>query len=422
MARAPHNPEAEMCALGCMALSEKAAAEVARVLAPHKFHVPGNRTVAEAVWALMAEGQAVDLVTLRDKLVSLGTLAVAGGIDYLKQCLEAVPSARNARHYAQIVHDRWVERTVLARMDAAKAAVQSGDTGWRESAAGILDGLFPGEPVGGDVGDIVAGLDTRPAFAGSGVPTGLMCFDATSKSGGLDRGFYGIMAAASGAGKTYMGCQIASHACDAHGLAVVLVTLELDAERIVRRILTQRCGLFDLDHARREGKEGVWQSAKDAVAMWDLQIEDYSESDDSQMDLDVVVGRLEAIHAKRPRDLYVVDFVQEITVKGQEQEFKAHRKIAKRFKAFAKRTGAAVWLLSQVGEYGDRVGRVAGGEALTKLASQWISLEDRKGEAKGDTKQVLVCRKMREGRGKWEAEVAMDRRYLTFKEVRDAGF
>lgn len=413
--REPHDNQAEMCAVGAVLLDAKALASVKRVVKPDHFFVPAHQAVCAAAYALADEGQAVDLVTIRAKLTATGKLGEAGGMDYLVQCCEAVQSVKNAGHYAGIVRDRWVDRTVLARLDAARAAVLEGDKSWREKAGGVLDGMFPGEPLGGDVADIVAKMDERPPFLGSGIKTGLRCFDSASNSGGLDRGFYGIFAGPSGWGKTYAGCQIAAHASD-DGLAVVFLTFELDADRIVRRMVRQQCGLFDLDQARRENREDTWHSVKAKVEMWDLHVEDYSESDESQTELDAVVGRMEALHAARPRDLFVVDFVQEITVKGStDKSYLDQRKVARRFKSFAKRTGAAVWLLSQVGEYGDREGRVAGGEALTKLASQWLSLEQRgKGD---DVRQVLVCRKMREGKGKWEQEVAMDKKYLILKEV-----
>lgn len=107
------NVEAEMCTLGAMLMSEKACEEVFALLRPEDFYHPAHREIYKRMQNLAYSNTAIDLVTLKNELIQREELAKVGGLDYLIQIGESVPSAANASHYAQIVLDRATERRLI---------------------------------------------------------------------------------------------------------------------------------------------------------------------------------------------------------------------------------------------------------------------------------------------------------------------
>lgn len=105
--------EAEMAALGSMIMSDKAAAEVAAYLSASDFYRPAHKVIFKALATMVANNVGMDLVNLRNQLVSAGDLLTAGGEDYLIFLGEYVPSVANAMNYAHTVKDKSSRRTVI---------------------------------------------------------------------------------------------------------------------------------------------------------------------------------------------------------------------------------------------------------------------------------------------------------------------
>src|SRR5437763_1976272 len=92
----PHNLEAEMSSLGTMLLSEKACEDVLGILKEDEFSSPAHRGIVKAIHQRALNSKAVDVLTLKNELLERGRLQSAGGVDYLLQIQESVPSAANA--------------------------------------------------------------------------------------------------------------------------------------------------------------------------------------------------------------------------------------------------------------------------------------------------------------------------------------
>lgn len=108
----PQNLEAEQGVLGSILLSHEALDDVVEVLRPDHFYSEANQRIFEAVMRLHERGVKGDAVTLSEELTRNGDMEVVGGDQYLIQVLEAVPNAAHARYYADIVRDRWIQRTL----------------------------------------------------------------------------------------------------------------------------------------------------------------------------------------------------------------------------------------------------------------------------------------------------------------------
>lgn len=105
-----HSHENEMCVLGAMILSAKAIEDIRPVVTGEMFFNKYNGIIFEAIMKLHTAGTAIDFVTLKTEMNERKVLMRAGGVEYLIQVAESVPTAANALHYARKVRDLWIRR------------------------------------------------------------------------------------------------------------------------------------------------------------------------------------------------------------------------------------------------------------------------------------------------------------------------
>jgi len=99
----PHNLEAEQALLGCLLLDTKIQVEISANLKAEDFYSESHKLIFTAMLEIIKNNLPVDLVTLTDKLEKLGTLEDAGGITYIAELTNVVPSSANYQRYLSIV-------------------------------------------------------------------------------------------------------------------------------------------------------------------------------------------------------------------------------------------------------------------------------------------------------------------------------
>src|SRR5882672_7398809 len=117
--RPPQNLEAEMCVLGAILLDNKALMVALDTLDAEDFYRDANRTVFSAMLLMDEQQTAIDAITLKDTLRSLGKLEEVGGTAYIAECAALVPTAGNVAYYARIVRRKAVLRNLISVCTAA---------------------------------------------------------------------------------------------------------------------------------------------------------------------------------------------------------------------------------------------------------------------------------------------------------------
>jgi hypothetical protein len=164
---------AEMALLGSLivAWAERPAlyAEVRRTVRPGDFALAAHREIAAAVCHLVDAGVHPDLVALPAELRRRGTLGEVGGVKYLADLAECVPSSANAMHYASLVANAARLRTIQAAAHAAaeRAADPGGDParlaeGLRAVAVSVAAASASASASAGGEGAASGPADARP--------------------------------------------------------------------------------------------------------------------------------------------------------------------------------------------------------------------------------------------------------------------
>ena len=110
----PQDLVAERSVLGSVLLSNDAIDEVLQHIRADHFYADPHRRMFAAIQDMFDAGiRGIDPVTLGHELERRGELAEIGGAAYIAQVLEAVPHAAHAEYYAKIVHERWLQRTLI---------------------------------------------------------------------------------------------------------------------------------------------------------------------------------------------------------------------------------------------------------------------------------------------------------------------
>ena len=99
----PHAPEAERAILACILQQPESTADAVSSLQRESFYVPLHKTLWDACDALKRSGQAFDLITLGEHLEAGGKLDEMGGMPFLRDIRNSVPTIANLATYVQTV-------------------------------------------------------------------------------------------------------------------------------------------------------------------------------------------------------------------------------------------------------------------------------------------------------------------------------
>lgn len=265
----PWAPEAEVSVLGGCLIDTEAIAKAAGVVTPEMFHAEKHRRIFDAVLRLDARGDVVDPVTLEEELKRTGDLAAVGGLGYLAELLDAVPTAANVEFHARLVRDAAVRRRLIeAGGQIAELGFDlEGHTpdGAVDAAQELLSAIALSDSGGGLVwvkkllNETFTEIERRAASKDgiTGLATGFP--DLDHQTGGLQKGDLIVLAARPSMGKTALATGILLHCAIHLQRAVALFSLEMSSQQILMRFLAHEAlvNLMSLTRGRLEDADYV---------------------------------------------------------------------------------------------------------------------------------------------------------------------
>ena len=109
----PNDVEAEQAVLGAMMLDQDTVMNATETLKADDFYREENKLIFSAMLALYGRGEPIDIITVKDELVSLGKLEVCGGIEYIADLVDKVPITANSDRYIKIVEEKSILRNLI---------------------------------------------------------------------------------------------------------------------------------------------------------------------------------------------------------------------------------------------------------------------------------------------------------------------
>jgi replicative DNA helicase len=218
----PYAPEAEISVLGAMLIDNVAVMKVLEILDESMFYRGAHQRIFRGMVRLFQRGLVVDPPSIADTLKDSGELEQAGGLSYLAEMLDSVPTAANVEYHAKIVKDRAIRRRAIEVMsEGIKSAYEPGNIETDDLLESVQSRLF-GVASAGDDGSLqwvrkslmgtFERIETAAQAGGgiTGVPSGLM--DLDEMTGGFQKADLIVVAARPSMGKSALVTGIALHA------------------------------------------------------------------------------------------------------------------------------------------------------------------------------------------------------------------
>ena len=355
----PHSQEAEQSLLGALLLDNQAFDRVSW-LGENAFYADRHRRIWRALSKVIEAGRGADIVTLCDELGP--DLDRVGGTNYIAGLSQNTPSALHINRYAELVHERAVQRQLAqvctsiaeqalspASIDVAKLLDDAEGRILRiaESTARRGEGPLDIKPLLARVLERVDELYHRDGQDGvTGLPTGFHDLDA--KTAGLQAGDLIIVAGRPSMGKTAFALNIAEYTAVEKRLPVAIFSMEMSGTQLTQRLVGS-IGRID-QHKMRTGRlsDDEWAAMSKAIGrLHDAPISIDESASLTALELRARARRLQRQHGKL--GLIVVDYLQlmEATSKGEHRATEISE-ISRSLKALAKELEVPVVALSQL--------------------------------------------------------------------------
>ncbi|MFA5084186.1 MAG: DnaB-like helicase N-terminal domain-containing protein, partial [Candidatus Paceibacterota bacterium] len=109
----PQDIETERAVLGALMIDPAAIIKVADFLFSADFYKPAHQKIYEVIADLFINSQPIDLLSVSTKLKEKKSLEEIGGVNYLTDLINEVPTASHIAHYAKIVKEKKVLRDLI---------------------------------------------------------------------------------------------------------------------------------------------------------------------------------------------------------------------------------------------------------------------------------------------------------------------
>ena len=109
----PNDVEAEQAIIGSMLTDRDAVISAVEVLKDDDFYREDNKIIYEAILNLYNRSEPIDIITVKSELESMGKLDQVGGLEYLAELPEKVPTTANAMKYIKIVEEKSTLRQLI---------------------------------------------------------------------------------------------------------------------------------------------------------------------------------------------------------------------------------------------------------------------------------------------------------------------
>ena len=303
--------------------------------------------------------EAIDVITLQQRLKDKQLLEQIGGIAYLAQLQDSVPSAANLSYYLEIVQEKFL----LRRMIATSTDVVGRVYDYEGDVETLLDDVEKEilrinesraetgtAPVKELVGKAILTVENYFSRKGvlNGIATGFPDLDRMTD--GLHGSEMIVIAARPSMGKTSLAMNIVEHAVLEQGLPVGVFSLEMSAESLVLRMMCSiarvnlrsiREGFMSrIGFSQADERGGAW------LAKAKLLIDD-----SAGLSILQLRARARRMHQQHGVKLFVIDYLQLLHSTARRSQDNRQQEIAdisSGIKALAKELNVPVVVLAQL--------------------------------------------------------------------------
>lgn len=352
----PNDFDAEQAVIGCMLFDTEGILVASEILNSDDFYRTQHKIVFDAILSLNSNDEPVDVITLKNKLETLGRFEQIGGTEYLISLTNVVSTSANVKYYSEIVKEKSIRRKLL---DMAKQVQKDSFDNTKpiehliNKAEKILENVSYTsanenfEPIDDILERILDRLEevykNKNKF--TGLETGFLDFDI--KTSGLQPSDFILIAARPSMGKTAFVLNIAQHICIKNQVPTVIFSLEMSKDQLINRII---CSEGNVDAQRLKTgdiKDEDWSKISEAVGA--ISNSPIYIDDNSAITLAEIRAKCRKLKRDKNLGLIIIDYLQLMSSglknESRQQEISA---ISRSLKSLARELNVPIIALSQL--------------------------------------------------------------------------
>lgn len=354
----PNDVEAEQAVLGSMLIDKDAVISAIEILRKDDFYREDNKAIFEAMINLYNRPEPIDIITVKDELSSIGKFDIVGGLEYLADLPEKVPTTANVDKYIKIVKEKSILRSLIKTSNELISLgydeTQEVDTVINEAEKKVFELVQDRNQAGYSaikevLVDAFAQLERlyNQKEGITGVPSGFADLDL--RTAGFHNSELIILAARPAMGKTAFALNIATNAATKSNVPVLLFSLEMSKEQLVNRVLCSEAMVDSNKLKTGKIEENDW--VKIVEALGPLSEAEMYIDDTAGISITEIRAKARKLKLEKNIGLIIIDYLQLIQGSGnrkigsREQEIS---EISRSLKILAKELDIPVIALSQL--------------------------------------------------------------------------
>ena len=318
----PQNIESEKALLGSIMLRPDSINDILDIITADSFYSEKHRLIFRTMMELSGKGDPIDLLTVSTKLKENKALEQAGGMSYLTELTNMVPSSANIEYYAQMVQKKHMMRKLIEASEHICSLGYDEASDMENMLESAERKIYEVTQSGGSTGSVIEMKDAlgeawerldklhRSPGGLRGVPTDFR--DLDNVLAGLQKSDLIILAARPSMGKTSLALDIARQSAIKHGTKVVIFSLEMSNQQLVDRMIAAesrvdawrlRTGKLSMDEEFSKIREALGPLSNAPIFV----------DDQPGATIQKMRSTVRKLKSEKGLDLIVVDYLQLIT-------------------------------------------------------------------------------------------------------------
>lgn len=336
-------------------IDKDAIVKVSPFLKPEHFYRGKHQVVYKAVLSLFERREPADIVTLSEELKDSKKLQEVGGVSYLSELVDRVPTAVNVESYAQIVKDNYTSRQLISLSNEIQTSAYEGTVRVKDLLEKTEQKIFSLSqahlqryftPIKEALVDSFDRLEELHKHKGRtrGIPTGFR--DIDNLLAGLQDSNLIILAARPSMGKTSLALNIAQYVTVHEKIPVGFFSLESSKDELVDRLLASQANVDAWKITTGNLNESDFEKIGEAMGILaeaPLYIDDTPAS--TIGDMRTKARRLQLEHNLR---LIIMDYLQLAVSRNLENRVQEVSEISQGLKNIARELKCPVLAISQL--------------------------------------------------------------------------
>ncbi|MDD5213502.1 MAG: replicative DNA helicase [Candidatus Gracilibacteria bacterium] len=352
----PNSIEAEKSVLGSLLIDKDGFVLIGDVVTKEDFYDEANASVFDVIFELYEKNKPIDILTVKQRLEDKNLLDKVGGVNYLVELTEVVPTSANIYEYAMIVKNKAVLRRLIKSGNEIISLGYDEEKNINElleksekSLFGVTQTFIKNKLV--HIKDILnsrfeefAELHENPELINKfRLNTFFPSLDG--KIGGMKGGDMLILAARPSMGKTAFALNIAQN-IGFHGKNVAIFSLEMSKEQLTDRMIASAMGIDSWKLSKGELADEEFMrigEAMEKIANSNIYIDDSAGG--SLIDFKSKARRLKM---ENGLDLIIIDYLQLMSNGNSMNRVQEISEISRGIKSLARELNVPIIALSQL--------------------------------------------------------------------------